>query len=117
MGRTLDEMIATLPAVQQAAVARRAAALIDEELSLRELRKALQLTQTDVAQRLKKGQEVVSRLEQRHDMLLSTLRGYVESLGGKLELVCRFENRAAVRLKAGPVKGSKRTSIRRVAAA
>ena len=117
MGRTLDEMISTLPAVQQAAVARRAAALIDEELSLRELRKALHLTQTDVEQRLKKGQEVVSRLEQRHDMLLSTLRGYVESLGGKLELVCRFENRAAVRLKAGPVKGSKRTSIRRVAAA
>jgi len=117
MGRTLDEMISTLPAVQQAAVARRAAALIDEELSLRELRKALQLTQTDVAQRLKKGQEVVSRLEQRHDMMLSTLRGYVESLGGKLELVCRFENRAAVRLKAGPAKTSKRSSPRRVAAA
>jgi len=105
-------MIATLPAAQRSAVARRAAALIDEELSLRELRKALRLTQTDVAQRLKKGQEVVSRLEKRHDMMLSTLRGYVESLGGKLELVCRFENRAAVRLKAGPGKAMKRPSAR-----
>ena len=103
MGRTLDEMIATLPEARRAGIQRRAEELINEELSLRELRKKLELTQTDVARRLKKGQEVVSRIEQRQDLLLSTLQGYVESLGGQLELVCRFRDRAPVRLR--PVTG------------
>lgn len=70
-----------------------------EALTLRELRHAMRVTQTELARRLNKGQEVVSRVEQRQDMLLSTLRAYVSSLGGELELVCRFGNRAAVRLK------------------
>lgn len=74
---------------------------VPEALTLRQLRHALRVTQTELARRLKKGQEVVSRVEQRHDMLLSTLRAYVSSLGGELELVCRFGNRAAVRLKTG----------------
>ena len=101
MGRTLDDMIANLPTAQRAAVNRRAKELISEELSLRELRKALRLTQQDVAQRLSKGQEVVSRLEQREDLLLSTLRDYVHSLGGELELLCRFNKRTAVRINPG----------------
>ena len=99
MGRTLDEMIAALPPARRKAVQRRAEELISEELSLRELRRKLQLTQTEVARRLNKGQEVVSRIEQRPDLLLSTLQGYVESLGGELELVCRFAGQAPVRLK------------------
>jgi hypothetical protein len=73
-----------------------------EALSLRELRRALRVTQTEVARRLKKGQEVISRMEQRQDMRLSTLRDYVRSLGGELELVCRFGSRAAVRLRTEP---------------
>jgi transcriptional regulator with XRE-family HTH domain len=73
--------------------------LIPETLSLRELRRALRVTQSELAGRLGKGQEVVSRIEQRRDMLLSTLRDYVASLGGELELVCRFGSRAAVRLE------------------
>jgi hypothetical protein len=39
------------------------------------------------------GQDTISRLERRSDMLLSTLRHYVESMGGKLELVAQFPNR------------------------
>jgi DNA-binding XRE family transcriptional regulator len=101
MGRTLEEMLKILPAAQRAAVDRRAEELFAEELSLRDLRKALKLTQNDMAKRLKKGQDMVSRIEQRDDLLLSTLQGYVKSLGGELELVCRFKNRAAVRVKAG----------------
>lgn len=101
MGLTLDDMIANLPAAQRSAVNRRAKELISEELTLRELRKALRLTQHDVAQRLSKGQEVVSRLEQREDLLLSTLRDYVRSLGGELELLCRFNKRTAIRINPG----------------
>lgn len=118
MGRTLDQMLNSLPAAQRAAVERRASELIAEELSLRDLRKALNLTQTDMARRLKKGQDRVSRIEQNEDLLLSTLQGYVKSLGGELELVCRFKDRAAVRVKAGAgdAPRKRRTVRRRVAA-
>ena len=118
MGKTLDEMLKRLPAVQRAAVQKRARELIAEELSLRDLRKALNLTQTDIAKRLKKGQDRISRIEQNEDLLLSTLQGYVKSLGGELELVCRFKDRAAVRVKAGTVEtNTKRTTGRRRVAA
>lgn len=115
MGRTLDEMLKSLPEAKRAAVQRRADELIAEELSLRDLRKALDLTQSDIAKRLKKGQDMVSRIEQRDDLLLSTLQSYVKSLGGELELVCRFKNRAAVRVKAGIAdEAHTRRPVRRV---
>ena len=94
----LDDVIARLPAKQRRAVERRATDLIAEEMSLRELRRALELTQTDVANALDKGQHEISRIEQRGDMLLSTLARLVQAMGGELELVCRFSNRAPVRL-------------------
>jgi len=99
MARSQGDRIAALPAEQPAAVAPYADGLSIEELSLRDLRKALGLTQTELGRRLHKGQEVVSRIEQRQDLLLSTLRSYVRSLGGELELICRFANRAPVRVK------------------
>ena len=95
---TLDEVIAGLPPADRGAVIARAAELVAEEHSLAELRKALKLTQVEVAKRLGKGQEAVSRIEQREDLLLSTLSGYVASLGGELELICRFKNRAPVKI-------------------
>jgi hypothetical protein len=42
------------------------------------------------------GQDSVSRLEQRSDLLISTLRGYVEALGGRLSLVAEFPNQKPV---------------------
>jgi hypothetical protein len=42
------------------------------------------------------GQDAISRLEKRSDMLLSTLRLYIESLGGKLQLVAQFPGRPPV---------------------
>jgi DNA-binding XRE family transcriptional regulator len=102
----LAEVLTTVSPYQRAAVERRADELIAEELSLRDLRKALNLTQSTMAKRLKKGQDMVSRIEQRQDLLLSTLQSYVKSLGGELELICRFKNRAAVRVRAG-VTGSR----------
>lgn len=118
MGRTLDKMMKSLPAAKRAAVEHRAAELIAEELTLRDLRKALNLTQNEMAKRLKKGQDRVSRIEQNEDLLLSTLQSYVKSLGGELELVCRFKDRAAVRVKAGAVEATlkRHTGRGRVAA-
>ncbi len=98
-GPTLDQVIGNLPLAQRRAVSRRRTQLIEEETSLRELRRALGLTQVQVARGLNKGQHEISRMEQRGDMLLSTLDGFVRAMGGELELVCRFRDRDPVRLK------------------
>jgi transcriptional regulator with XRE-family HTH domain len=77
-----------------------AAEAANEGMSLRELRRSLNLTQQTLAGRLQKGQDTISRIEQRDDLLLSTLQEYVRSLGGELELVCRFKDREPVRVNA-----------------
>ena len=67
-------------------------------MTLRELREARRLTQVSVARELGIGQDAVSRLEQRSDLLLSTLRKTVEAMGGSLLLIARFPDRPPVEL-------------------
>jgi transcriptional regulator with XRE-family HTH domain len=76
----------------------RTATLIAEEMSLRDLRQALTLTQERIAESLGIGQDGVSRLEKRSDLLLSTLRTYVEAMGGQLSLIAEFPDREPVTL-------------------
>lgn len=95
---TLDEMIARLPADQQKYVQRRSAELINEVETLEQMRKARALTQKKLAKKLGIAQVAVSRMESRSDLLLSTLRSYVEAMGGTLDLVVRFPDRAPVKL-------------------
>jgi len=61
-------------------------------MDLAELRDSLDLTQEEVAARLRIAQSNVSRLEKRRDMLVSTLREVVEAFGGELHLVAEFPN-------------------------
>lgn len=65
-------------------------ALLKEEMALAELRQALQLTQTELADKLQIQQPAVSRMEQRTDMYISHLRQVIEAMGGQLEIVARF---------------------------
>lgn len=65
-------------------------------MSLREVRHAHRLTQERVAEALGIGQDQVSRLEQRSDFLISTLRSYIEAMGGSLSLVAEFPDRKPV---------------------
>ncbi len=92
MAKKLDDVMAALPASRRAKIERRA----QELSSLKDLRQAVEKTQEDLAEVLGVGQDTISRLEQRSDMLLSTLRRYVEGMGGKLELVAQFPNRPPV---------------------
>jgi len=96
MTKTLDQKFNELGPRRRKRVEARAAELIAEEMSLRELRLAHRLTQKSMAAKLGIGQEGVSRLEQRSDLLLSTLRGYVEAMGGSLSIVAEFPNRQPV---------------------
>jgi hypothetical protein len=65
-------------------------------MSLRELRHAVNKTQKTVARTLNMGQDGISRLEKRSDLLLSTLRNYVEAVGGSLTLVAQFPNQEPI---------------------
>ena len=60
------------------------------EMPLHELRRARSLTQQDLARSLNVNQPAVSKLEQRADMYVSSLRSYVEAVGGKLRIVAEF---------------------------
>lgn len=99
MARTIDEVIAGLPKEEQELVNKRSNELVEEYMALQELRKAMDLTQKDIARKLKIAQDGVSRLEKRSDLMLSTLRKYVEATGGKLHLVAEFPNRPPVEIE------------------
>src|SRR3984893_10015419 len=99
MGKTYEELMAQLSPERHKRVETRAAELIAEEKSLRDLRQARHLTQQSMAKKLGVKQHSISRLEQRSDMLLSTLRDYIGKMGGELVLTARFPNREPVRIK------------------
>jgi len=98
MAWTLKEVIESLPLDEQREIEAQAARLIEEEMTLRDLHKAHELTQERIAEALHISQDGVSRIEKRSDFLLSTLRSYVEAMGGKLRLVVEFPNRKPVAL-------------------
>jgi hypothetical protein len=110
---TLEEMMQSLPEERRQRIEQRAAELIAEELNLRELRRLRKLTQARLSKKLKIGQEGVSRIEKRTDLYLSTLRSYVEGVGGKLSLIVEFPDRQPVVLAglgedAGESEGKKK---------
>ena len=98
MGRTLSEMIDALPKQRRERIDARYLELRDDVESLRELRKVAGKAQADIAATLKIKQPSVSKIEKQTDMYLSTLRRYVEAIGGKLDLVVRLPSRRAIHL-------------------
>jgi transcriptional regulator with XRE-family HTH domain len=96
MVTTLDDKMKKLSAARRKKIEARAAQLVAEEMSLRDLRKARRLTQERIAEVLNVGQDGVSRLEKRSDLLISTLRSYVEAMGGSLSLIAEFPDRQPV---------------------
>ena len=96
MGIPYEQVLALESEETQRWVKKRAAELIAEELNLRELRRLRKLTQARLSKKLKIGQEGVSRIEKRTDLYLSTLRSYVEGVGGKLSLIVEFPDRQPV---------------------
>jgi transcriptional regulator with XRE-family HTH domain len=98
MSTTLKDKIAQLPPDHQAGIRTEAERLRAEYPTLRDLRRARDLTRAQLAETLGQKQVSIARLEKRTDLLLSTLRRYVEAMGGTLSLVVAFPDRAPVRL-------------------
>ena len=88
---THKAFMASLPKKRRMAIRARAAELLAEEMTLQELRKALDRSQEATAKAVGLRQAAVSRLENRDDMRISTLREYVHALGGELEFYARFK--------------------------
>ena len=61
-----------------------------DEMPLQELRQARALSQEELAEVLGLNQATISKLERRTDMYLSSLRRFVEAMGGELEISANF---------------------------
>jgi len=96
MAKNVEEIIKNVSSIRRKKIESRAAQLIAEEMTRQELRRARERTQVEVAKKLGITQDGVSRLEQRTDLLLSTLRGYVAALGGRLSLIAEFPDHEPV---------------------
>ena len=95
----LKDVLAALPPKRRAELDRRFKALINEVESLKELRRISAKSQAKIAKTLKISQPAVSKIEKQTDMYLSTLRGYVEAIGGELDVIVRLPNRPPVKVK------------------
>ena len=77
------------------------------QATLRRLREARALTQSTVAELLDMDQSEVSRLERRSDMLLSTLRRFVEATGGEMHIVVSYPDGGPVELLVSDASASR----------
>ena len=97
MARNFQELRAKMsPAAREAGAAEHRRLI--EEMSLHQLRKALELTQTKIAEDLHMGQGDVSKLERRTDMYVSTLASYLQAVGADLEIRAVFPDGRAVKI-------------------
>jgi DNA-binding CsgD family transcriptional regulator len=99
MGRNLNAILADLPPERKKRIDARYRAMKREIESLRELRLVAGKAQADIAASLDIKQPSVSKIETQADMYLSTLRRYVEAIGGELDLIVRLPRRRPLRLR------------------
>ena len=98
MAATLKDVLNRLPVERRRRVEARVQELIAEEMSLRDLRKAMDKTQAQLARKTGKSQVTLSRLERQSDMLISTLNEVVRGLGGRIRILAELPNRPPVYL-------------------
>jgi DNA-directed RNA polymerase specialized sigma24 family protein len=98
MGRTLDQMMESLPEERRRAVDARAEELLAEVEGLKALRALAERSQEQIADALGIKQPSVHKIERQADLYLSTLRRFVEAAGGTLELRIQLPGKGAIRL-------------------
>jgi len=99
MGTSLKDKLNRLSPERRQRIEAEAERLHAEYLTLQQLRKAKDLTQVQLAETLGIRQATIAQMEKRSDLMLSTLRSYVEAMGGKLRLLVEFPDRAPVSLE------------------
>jgi DNA-binding XRE family transcriptional regulator len=89
MGRTYEEVMASLSPERRARIEQQANILV-YEYRLAEIRNKAGYTQADMSHSLNVHQVAVSQIEKRKDMKISTLRNYIAAIGGNLKLIAEF---------------------------
>jgi transcriptional regulator with XRE-family HTH domain len=89
MARKFSEIRDRMPPERRERIRKRTEELL-AELPLQELRQARALSQKELAEVLGLNQATISKLERRTDMYLSSLRRFVEAMGGELEITATF---------------------------
>ncbi len=98
MPTTLKAKMSTLAPARRERIHAETERLHQEFLTLQQLRKAKALTQVQLAETLGIRQATIAKMEKRSDLMISTLRSYVEAMGGRLDLVVQFPGRSPVHL-------------------
>lgn len=96
MTKNIHEIMRKFPQDRVRKIEMRAAELIAEQMTLQDVRKAREFTQERMAELLGIRQDSISKLEKRTDLLLSTLRSYLNAMGGDLQLIVEFPDRPPV---------------------
>ena len=98
MTKTFEQFLAKLPQEEQLAIAQEGERLIAQEMTLQELRKARERSQQLVGEILHVNQAAISKIERRTDMYVSTLRSFIQAMGGELEIIARFPDRPPIKI-------------------
>jgi DNA-binding XRE family transcriptional regulator len=99
MATTLRDKLGALPVQRRDTIKAEANRLYSEYLTLKELRKAQDLTQVQLAQTLGIRQSTLAQMEKRNDLMLSTLRSYVQAMGGELQLLVSFPGKEPISIE------------------
>jgi DNA-binding XRE family transcriptional regulator len=97
MAKKWPDLYGGIPAERRARIEAKVAQDM-AEMPLAEMRRARELTQQQIARNLEVNQAWVSKVERQIDMYVSTLRSYVEAMGGELDIIARFHD-GAVRVR------------------
>lgn len=93
MAKPFRRLVEGLPAERRERIEAQREALIQEYELLKVLRQEFEVSQEKLAELMGIRQASLSKIENQHDMRLSTLRKYIEALGGELEIRAHFRDR------------------------
>jgi predicted transcriptional regulator len=97
MAKPLTELLNKVSSDVKAKAELKALAIIGE-MGLAELRKVLGVTQVTLADEMGVQQPTIARIEKQQDIYVSTVRNYIESLGGHMELYASFPDGTRIRI-------------------
>jgi transcriptional regulator with XRE-family HTH domain len=89
MSKPISELRKNLSPERQNRIARKTE-ILKKEMALQELRQALNMTQTELAEKLQVNQAAVSKFENQSDIYISTLRRILTGMGGELRITAHF---------------------------
>lgn len=89
MSKPFNDLISRMPAERQKRIKQKAK-MLKNQMALAELRKALELTQGQLAKTMNMNQAAVSKFEHQSDLYISTLRKILAAMGAELKIVAQF---------------------------